>query len=120
MKTYLEDLKRIYKEERWMLVLMIMNLVFSIVLLVYGVIKLNPNAVVVKVGYGDIGGYRDGSWVDMISFLILAIIFGVIHNFIAVKLYHRRGAGMAKFFLITTTMLIAGALVVLIRLQKEG
>lgn len=120
MKTYLEDFKKIYKEERWMLVLMILNLVFSIVLFVYGVIKLNPNDVVVKIGYGDIGGYRDGSWVDMISFLIFAIIFGILHNLIAIKLYHRRGAGMAKFFLITTTMLIAGALIVLIRLQKEG
>ncbi len=120
MKTYLEDFKKIYKEERWTLALMIVNLVFSIALFVYDITKLNPNDVVVKVGYGDIGGYRDGSWVDMLSFLALAIIFGIFHNFIAVKLYHRRGAGMAKFFLITTTMLIAGALVVLMRLQKEG
>ncbi len=120
MKTYLEDFKKIYKEERWTLVLMILNFIFSIVLFVYSVTKLDPNDVVVKTGYGDIGGYRDGSWADMIAFPILAIIFGVFHTFIAAKLYHRRGAGMAKFFLITTTVLIAGTFVVLIRLLKEG
>lgn len=120
MKTYLEDFKTIYREERWTLVLMILNFIFSIVLFVYSIINLNPNDVVVKIGYGDIGGYRDGIWADMLVFPIIAVIFGVLHTLIAVKLFHRRGAGMTKFFLITTTLLIAGAFIVLIRLLKEG
>ena len=74
----------------------------------------------VKIGYGDIGGYRDGSWTDLIAFPILAIVFGVLHSLIAVKIYHRRGAGMTKFFLITSSMLILGSFIVLIRLLKEG
>lgn len=120
MKTYLEDFKKIYFEERWMLVLMILNLVASIVLLVFSIVNLNPNSAVVKIGYGDIGGYRDGSWTDLFVFPILACIFGILHGLVAVKIYHRRGAGMTKFFLITTTMLIIGAVIVLVRLLKEG
>ena len=75
---------------------------------------------VAKIGYGDIGGYRDGAWTDLIAFPLLAIILGIIHNFIAVRIYHKRGAGMTKFFLITTTLLILGAFIVLIRLVQEG
>lgn len=120
MKTYIEDIKKIYSEERWMLILIILNLVASIILFVFSVTKLNPNSAVAKIGYGDIGGYRDGSWTDLIAFPILAIVFGILHSFIAVKIYHRRGAGMTKFFLITSSMLIIGAFIVLIRLLKEG
>ena len=41
--------------------MMIFNLLASIGLFVFGMISLNPSSAVVKIGYGDIGGYRDGS-----------------------------------------------------------
>ena len=103
-----------------MLVLMLLNVIASAALLIFGIASLNPNVAVVKIGYGDIGGYRDGSWVDLLAFPILAIIFGVFHNLIALKIYHKRGAGMTKFFVLTTSTLIAGAFIVLIRLLREG
>lgn len=120
MKYFAEDLKKIYAEERIMLALMILNTIASIALLIFGIVSLNPNVSVVKIGYGDIGGYRDGSWLDLLAFPILAIILGVFHNLIALKLYHKRGAGMAKFFILTTSALIVGAFIVLIRLSREG
>ena len=40
---------------------MIFNLLLSTTLFIFAIIHLNPNAPVVKVGYGDIGGYRDGN-----------------------------------------------------------
>lgn len=103
-----------------MLVLMILNLLASVALFIFSIINLNPNIAVVKIGYGDIGGYRDGSWVDMLAFPVLALILGVFHNLVALKIYHKRGAGMTKFFILTTTALIAGTLIVLIRLLGEG
>ena len=120
MKNFGEDLKKIYQNERGMLILMILNLLLAIALLVFSIVKLNPNSAVVKIGYGDIGGYRDGSWTNMIAFPLLAILFGVLHNLLALRIYHKRGGGMTKFFLITTTALILGAFVVLIRLLGEG
>ena len=103
-----------------MLILIILNFVVSIALFVFSIIRLNPNSAVVKIGYGDIGGYRDGAWTDMLAFPILALVFGILHGLIAVKIYHRRGAGVTKFFLITTSMLIIGTFIVLTRLLKEG
>ena len=120
MKDFAETIKDIYRNERWTLVLMILNLIASIALIVLGIMNLNPSSAVVKVGYGDIGGYRDGSWTDLIAFPLLAILFGILHNFIAVRIFHKRGAGMTKFFLITTSVLIVGAFIVLSRLVQEG
>lgn len=120
MKDFKADIKEIYKNERLMLVMMILNFVASLALLIYSFIKINPASSVIKIGYGDIGGYRDGSWTDLIAFPLLAILFGVLHNFIAVRIFHKRGAGMTKFFLITTTVLIVGAFIVLSRLIQEG
>ena len=120
MKTIKSDFIKIVQNERGVLILMIFNLIIAIILAFFSIIHLNPDLPVVKVGYGDIGGYRDGSWVDLIAFSLLAILFGIMHNFIALKIFHRRGAGMAKFFIFITTVLIIGAFIVLIRLTQEG
>ena len=120
MKHFIEDLKKIYRNERLTLVLIIINILGSIALLVVGILKLNPDSAIVKIGYGDIGGYRNGSWADMLVFPLLAIIFGFFHTLIALRIYEKRGAGMTKFFLITTTVLIVGAFIVLTRLVQEG
>lgn len=120
MKHFAEDIKKIYAEERIMLVLMILNILGALALFIFGIVCINPNVSVVKIGYGDIGGYRDGSWMDFFVFPLLAIIFGVFHSFIALNIFHKRGAGMTKFFLLITTALIIGTFIVLIRLTSEG
>lgn len=119
MKDLATVIKKIYHEERFMFVLMIFNTVLAIALFVVSIVNLNPSSAVVKVGYGDIGGYRSGSWADMLVFPILAIIFGVFHTLIAIRIFKKRGAGMTKFFLITTSALILGAIVVLLRLLEK-
>ena len=120
MKTIKSDIVKIYQTERGILILMILNLLMSIGLLVFALLNLNPNAAVVKIGYGDIGGYRDGTWLDMLAFPLLALNFGILHNFLALRIFHKRGGGMAKFFLLTTTALMLGTLLVLVRLLGEG
>lgn len=119
MKTFKEDIVKIYQNEHWLLVLIVLNLLLSIGLLVFSLLQLNPNASVVKIGYGDIGGYRDGTWASMFVFPLLAILFGVVHNLLAIKIFHKRGSGMAKFFLLTTTALVLGTFLVLTRLLGE-
>lgn len=118
--TFKEDIIAIYRSERGILVIIAINLLLSIGLLVFSLINLNPNSAVVKVGYGDIGGYRDGTWAEMLAFPTLAIIFGVLHSLLALRIFHKRGGGMTKFFLITTTALLASTFLVLIRLLGEG
>ena len=120
MKTFQEDFIKIYQNERGVLILMIFNLLLALALIIFAIVNLNPNASVVKIGYGDIGGYRDGSWVDMLAFPLLALTFGLLHGLLSVRIFHKRGSGMAKFFLLTTTMLILGTTLALIRTLGEG
>ena len=116
MKNLTETLKQIYHKERLMFVVMILNILGAIALFVLGIIKLNPESAIVKIGYGDIGGYRNGSWADILAFPIFAVILGFFHELIALRIYEKRGAGMTKFFLVITSGLILGGFVVLARL----
>ncbi|MBO4812634.1 hypothetical protein J5491_00570 [Candidatus Saccharibacteria bacterium] len=118
--SFKSDFVKLYQNERGIIVLMILNLLLALVFFVFSLIHLNPNAAVVKIGYGDIGGYRDGSWLDMLAFPLLFLTFGILHGILTVRIFHKRGGGMAKFFLITTTMLILGSFLALIRLLGEG
>lgn len=120
MKAFKEDLIKAYQNERGIIIVMVFNFLLSIGLLIFSLANLNPNSAVVKVGYGDIGGYRDGSWFDMLAFPLLAITFGVLHSVLAFRIFRKRGGGMAKFFLVTTTALILGAFLAINRLLGEG
>ena len=120
METFKKDFINIYHTEHGVLLFMGLNFLMSLGLLIFSIVSINSNSIGFKIGYGDIGGYRDGSWVDMLAFPILAIIFGILHNLLALRIFHKRGSGMAKFFLLTTTALIVSTLLVLIRLLGEG
>lgn len=120
MKYFKEDFLKIARTERGIIVLMLLNLLFSLALMIFTIVRLNPNSLISRVGYGDIGGYREGPWNSQLVFVIASIVFGVLHNLLAVKVFHKRGGGMTKFFLLSTMMLIFGAFVVLIRLLREG
>jgi len=113
------ELANIYKNARGVLVLIIINAILGLLLCIFAILSLNPNAAVVKIGYGDIGGYRDGAWTSMLAFPLLALTFGFLHGILAIRVFQKRGTTMAKFFLIVTTFLIIGTLLVLVRLLSE-
>ncbi|MBR5939021.1 hypothetical protein IKZ77_00505, partial [Candidatus Saccharibacteria bacterium] len=98
MKAFGEDIKKIYLNNRLIFVFIAINIIAAIALAVFGFIRLNPSISVVKVGYSDISGYKDGVWTDMLAFPLMALILGILHSIVAVKIYHKRGAGMTKFF----------------------
>lgn len=120
MQDFKTDFIKIWRTERGIIALMILNLIISAGLLIFAILNLNPEASVVKIGYSDLGGYRDGTWLDLIAFPIFAIIFGIFHNLLSVRIFHKRGSGMAKFFLFTTTFMIFGVILILTRLLGEG
>ena len=110
----------VFREERGLFVLMFLNFLAGIALLIFSLVTLNPDKVPVKIGYGDIGGYRDGTWIDMLTFPVLAILFGVLHNILTLKIFERNKGGIAKVFVSVTFFLLIGAFVVLARLLGEG
>lgn len=119
MKSMKEAFRRMYFEDRGVIMFMIAVFVCSAGLFVFSLTKLNTPNPVVKIGYGDIGGYRDGTWSSLLVFPILACVYGFLHNLLAARIYEKRGAGMTNFFLITTMILIFGTFLVLIRLSSE-
>lgn len=114
------SLIKIYQTERGIIIMILINILLALILFVFSTLSLNPNAAVVKIGYGDIGGYRDGTWVNMICYPILALVFGILHSILAIRIFRKRGDGMAKLFLAITTILILGTFLVLTRLLSEG
>ena len=134
MKNFKETVGVIYREQKGMLVLQAVLLVLSLGVLIFSLVTLSPGSAVVKVGYGDIGsfsgddltemrtagGYRDGSWVNMLAFSLLSVTIGVVHNLIAVRLFARRGADIAKVFILMSIILLVGVVLVLFRLLGEG
>ncbi|MBQ3470029.1 hypothetical protein IJH16_03635 [Candidatus Saccharibacteria bacterium] len=134
MNDFGRNFREIYRDHKALFGLMIVLALVAIALLITSLITLEPSSAVVKVGYGDIGsfagedltemriagGYRDGSWVDMLAFSMLAIIMGFIHNLIAIKLYKRRGESAARAFVVISLFVVLGTFLVLFRLLGEG
>ena len=127
-------MKEIYQEHKGLFYRMLVLASLALGLSIFGIVTLSPSSSVVKTGYSDIGsydsvsieeaksagGYQDGSWINMLAFPILAIILGVFHNLVAIKLYKRRGESMARVFVTMSAILTLLAIVTLARLIAEG
>ncbi|MFC2702300.1 MAG: hypothetical protein ACFN3A_00570 [Candidatus Nanosyncoccus sp.] len=134
MKDLAKDLKEVYVKHRTMFTLMVVVAVFSIILFIYSIVNLHPNASVVKVSYGDIGryqggewssmsnsgGYHDGPWQAMLVYPMFALLFGILHNVIALRIFRKKGDKIANIFLAVTIALILFATLILWRLLGEG
>ena len=134
MKDLAKDLKEVYVKHRTMFTLMVVVTIFSIILFIYSIVNLHPNASVVKVSYGDIGryqggewssmsnsgGYHDGPWQAMLVYQMFALLFGILHNVISLRIFRKKGDKIANIFLAVTIALILFATLILWRLLGEG
>ena len=134
MKDLAKDLQEVYVKHRTMFTLMVVVTIFSIILFIYSIVNLHPNASVVKVSYGDIGryqggewssmsnsgGYHDGPWQAMLVYPMFALLFGILHNVIALRIFRKKGDKIANIFLAVTIALILFATLILWRLLGEG
>lgn len=117
----------ISRKQKGLMFSMIALLVLAAVFLVVSLVTLRPQGTVVIVGYGDVygemaglsGGYRRDSWLNMLAFPVLAVIFGVVHNVIALRTYRKYGKNMALLVVYATILMIVGAFTILLRLLGE-
>ena len=129
-----EAIRDIYKNHRKLFIAMLVLFVLSVGLLVFSLFNLKISSTTMHTGYSDIGsyqggdyeetqgssGYVSGRWMDMIAFPIFAVIFGVMHNLIAIRLYKKRGAASAGAFVTISIMVLISAVLVLWRLAQES
>lgn len=119
--------REVTKKQKPLVLAMIVLVVMSVILLIFTLFALRPQNTVVIVGYGDVygeiaglsGGYRRDSWMNMLAFPLLAVIFGVVHNFLALRIYQKHGRDLALTFIGMTMLLVVATLVVLLRLTGE-
>lgn len=119
--------REVTKKQKPLVFAMIALAVMSVILLIFTLFTLRPQNTVVIVGYGDVygeiaglsGGYRRDSWMNMLAFPLLAVIFGVVHNFLALRVYQKHGRDLALTFIGMTMLLVVATLVVLLRLIGE-
>ena len=118
--NFRENLEKIFKEHRSLFVAMVLLLIVSLMLMIYVMVNLNSRATVIKSSYSDIGryqggewssmqnagGYYDGRWTERLAYLILALVFGVLHNLIAIRIFTKKGEKVALFFVIFTFSLV--------------
>lgn len=120
--------REIVREQKGLLAAMIGLMVMSLILLVIALVTLRPQTTVVITGYGDVygelagltGGYRRESWLNMLAFPILALLFGVVHNFLAVRVYQKYGRDAALVLVVVTMLLVVATVLVIFRLLGEG
>lgn len=120
--------REIVREQKGLLAAMIGLAVMSLILLVIALVTLRPQTTVVITGYGDVygelagltGGYRRESWLNMLAFPILALLFGVVHNFLAVRVYQKYGRDAALVLVVVTMLLVVATALVIFRLLGEG
>ena len=134
MKNISENFKKIFESHKMLLSAQVVLLVVSIALFIFSLLNLSSATSIVKTSYGDIGryqggdwssmansgGYHDDTWTERFAFPILAIIYGVLHNLIAVKIFEKKGSGMAGYFVLFSISLALVTFVVLGRLLGEG
>lgn len=118
--------REISRKQKGLMAMMIALAVMGAILLIISLVTLRPQSTVVIMGYSDgyealeySGGYRWDSWLNMLAFPVLAIAFGVVHNFIALRIYRKYGREMAMMFIILTMCLIVGAVMMIFRLFGE-
>ena len=120
MKETKKSFKEIYKEQPGLFRMMLVLFALGMALFVYALFSLQPGNAVVKIGYGDVSSYRDGIWTEMLAFPVLAIILGILHNALAIKVYAKRGVGMAKVVVACSIALTLMAGLILMRILGDG
>ena len=133
MKDIGAGLKKIFREEKGLLAMMLVLFVMGVVLVLHTLLHFKAGGTTMYIGYLDVGeftggdplslwssgGYRTGGWAEMAVFPILGVILGVLHNLFAVQAFRRRGKGFAMAVVIISIVIAVGAFVLLLRLLGE-
>lgn len=119
--------KEICRKQKPLMLAMIIVAVMSAVLLIFALTTLRPQSTVVIVGYGDVygeiagisGGYRRDSWLNMLAFPALAVIYGFVHNVIILRVYRKYGKDAALVIAVATMLLVISTFIIILRLLGE-
>jgi hypothetical protein len=108
MKQITEGLRAIWGQNKLVVGMMVLELLVGLTLAISALLSLAPAGLVANIGYGDIGGYREGGWYYYVAFAIVGLVIGVGHNLIAVRMFEEKDGGTVVAFLMAG--LVAGVM----------
>lgn len=111
-----EVLLQIYQKNKSLILMMSVLLATSLAFLIMSLVNLRISSTAVKVGYGDISGYQYGQWTNLLAFPVFSLILGLVHNFLAIRLYEKKGSGLAMALVICSIALCIVGMVMVSRL----
>lgn len=125
--SLVEIWREVCRKQKPLMLAMIILVAMSVILLIFALTTLRPQSTVVIVGYGDVygeiagisGGYRRDSWLNMLAFPALAVIYGFVHNVIILRVYSKYGKDAAIVIAVATMAMILGTVVIMLRLLGE-
>lgn len=120
MKKITEGLRAIWISDKLTIFVMAISVLIGGLLLVSALTSLSPGGIEANVGYGDIGGYRRGSWYYFIGFAILGLVIGLAHNVIAIWIHGEKGRGATIVFLTSGILVGIFAFATLVGLVGGG
>ncbi|MCL2869530.1 hypothetical protein FWF48_01840 [Candidatus Saccharibacteria bacterium] len=107
MKEQLDNIKLIMKNDRQVFITMVSLVILSLVAVVLGVVSIHPSVIPVWYRYVSMGEYYYRvQWYYLISFIILAVVLGGLHNLIAIRLYKKHGKVPTLLFLAFSIFLV--------------
>ena len=130
MKEIGVGLRKIFREEKGFLGLLILLFLMGVFLAIYTLVNFKGGGTTMYIGYSDIGsfdgedwlslwssgGYRTGGWMEMAVFPILGLSCASLHNLLAIQVFERRGKGYGKIVVFASMLILVVAFVVLLRL----
>ena len=121
MQELKETLTEIVLKQKLLFVLMLLLFFVSAGLLVFSIVAMSSSSTLIA-GYGDLEtyGYKFGGWLDAWVFPVLAIVLGVVHNLLVVRVFREKGKSWAQVVVVASILLAIGALIVLGKLLGEG
>ncbi len=132
MKEIGNGLKKIFRKEKGLLLMMIVLLILGVVLILHTFLHFKAGATTMYLGYSKIGefggdyaslwssgGYRTGGWAEMSVFPLLGLCLGFLHNLFTVQIYTRKGKGYAYVFLILSLFVAVQVFIYLLKMLGE-
>ena len=133
MKEIYLGLKRIFREEKGLLGVMLLLFVLGMSLGIYTLLNFKGGGTTMYIGYSDIGtfdgadwlslwnsgGYRTGGWMEMAIFPIIGVSTAILHNLLAIQVFQRRGKGYAQLVVMLSIIMVVGSFIVLLRLLNK-
>lgn len=117
----LADFKLVLRKKRDVFAMMIVLCLMNIPLFIAPIVTLDSSLPKMKVRFSDIYTrvFSQEVWYYMLAFSLLAVVLGLGHNLIALRLTKKRGAAVAKLFLGASIMVTVFAFAFLMRILTE-